>query len=247
LFICAYRDNEVGVSGPLRRTLEKLRDTGVAVREITVAPLSLRDVTQLVMDSLHSESDRVKPLAQLMHEKTGGNPFFSIQFFKALAEEKSLVFDPATAGWNWNLEHIRTKGFTDNIADLMTEKLNSLPDATQQTLKQLACLGSSTAMSTMSMVSGKSEQALDAVLLEAIQSGLVSRLNGSLKFVHDRVQEAAYQLIPEADRVFEHLRIGRLLMEHIPSDQIEDSVFEIVTVWHKSLLRRSGRDWSNST
>jgi serine/threonine protein kinase len=85
LLIAAYRDNEVGASDPLRRTLEKLRDTGVAVREIALAPLSLRDVTHLVMDSLHAESDRAKPLAQLMHEKTGGNPFFMIQFFKALA------------------------------------------------------------------------------------------------------------------------------------------------------------------
>ena len=228
LLIGAYRDHEVGALDPLRRTLEKLRDTGVAVREIALAPLSLRDVTQLVMDSLHAESDRAKPLAQLMHEKTGGNPFFTIQFFKALAEEKLLVFDPATAGWNWNLEHIRTKGFTDNIADLVTKKLDSLPDATQQVLKQLACLGSSAALSTVSMVSGKSEQALDALVLEAIRAGLVSGLNGSLKFVHDRVQEAAYQLIPEADRVFEHLRIGRLLLEHIPPDPIEENIFEIV-------------------
>ena len=237
LLIGAYRDNEISASHPLRQTLDKLHETWAEIREITLGPLSLGDVTQLVIDSLHAEADRVKLLAQLIHEKTDGNPFFAIQFFKALAEQKLLIFDPKASVWKWDLEEIRAKGFTNNVAELVTEKLDRLPDATLQTLKQLSCLGSSAAMSTLTSVSGKSERALDAVLSEAIRAGLVSRLNGCLKFVHDRVQEAAYQLIPEADRAFEHLRIGRLLLEHLSPDQIEDAIFEIVNQLNRGVTK----------
>jgi predicted ATPase len=112
------------------------------IREIALAPLSLGDVTQLVVDSLHAEADCAKLLAQLIHEKTDGNPFFAIQFFRALAEEKLLVFDVATAAWRWDLEQIRIRGFSGNISELVTDKLGRLSDATLQILKQLACLGS---------------------------------------------------------------------------------------------------------
>jgi predicted ATPase len=114
--------------------------------------------------------------------------------FRPLAEEKLLVFDAATATWRWDLEQIRSRGFSGNISELVTDKLGRLSDATLQILKQLACLGSSTAMSTIRLLTGESAQSLDALVLEAVQAGLVSRLNGSLKFVHDRVQQAAYPL-----------------------------------------------------
>ena len=210
LLIGAYRDNEVSVSDPLRQTLDKLRDSAIEIRQIALAPLSFGDVTQLVVDSLHAEADRAKVLAQLIHEKTDGNPFFAIQFFRALTEEKLLAFDPETTAWRWDLEQIRTRGFTENISELITDKLGRLSDATLQILKQLACLGSSAEMSTISLLSGESGQALDALVLEAVRAGVVSRLNGSLKFVHDRIQEAAYELIPGTARLSEHLRIGRL-------------------------------------
>jgi len=228
LLIGAYRDNEVSASHPLRLTLEKLRATGIKVSEIVLAPLSLHDVSQLIIDSLRCESDRAEPLVQLIHAKSGGNPFFTIQFLKTLAEENLLAFDSVAAAWKWNLERIQMKEFTDNIVDLVTDKLDRLPDETRQTLIQLACLGSSAGMSTMSIVSRKSEQALEAVFLEAIRAGLVTHFGGALKFVHDRVQEAAYSLIPDTDRLGEHLRIGRLLVEKIPPDKIEECIFEVV-------------------
>ena len=228
LLIGAYRSNEVSAADPLRQTLERLRNTGIEVREIALRPLSLRDLTQLVTDSLPTEPDRAKLLAQLVHEKTDGNPFFAIQFLKALAEEKLLVLDPASAAWTWDIEELRTRRFTNNISELVTAKLDRLPDPTLQILKQLACLGNSAAMSTISLLNRKSGQTLDALLYEAVHAGLVSRLNGSLKFSHDWVQEAAYELIPESDRGSEHLRIGRLLLRHTPPDQVEDVIFEIV-------------------
>jgi predicted ATPase len=228
LLIGAYRENETNASDPLDRSLEKLRNIGIEVSEIALAPLSPGDLTELVVDSLHANSDRARLLAQLIHEKTGGNPFFAIQFLKALAEEQLLLFDPASASWTWDLEEIHTRGFTDNVAELVVEKLERLPNATLEILKLLACLGSSAAISTISFLSGKSCEVLEASVSEAIRAGLVSKHNGCLKFLHDRVQEAAYELIPNADRVSEHLRIGQSLLKQLAPDRIEESIFEIV-------------------
>src|SRR5215469_7135684 len=137
LLIGAYRDNEVSPSHPLMLMLDSIRRTRAIVREIVLAPLSLDDVSRLIADSLRQDRTHTKPLAQLVHEKTAGNPFFVIQFLTALAEEHVLEFDPREAAWRCHLDRVRTKGFTDNVADLMVRKLKRLPIATQKVLKQL--------------------------------------------------------------------------------------------------------------
>ena len=106
-------------------------------------PLAREDLGQLIADSLHCEPERAAPLAQLVHEKTAGNPFFAIQFISALAEEDLLTFDHGAARWSWDLNRIHAKGYTDNVVDLMVGKLNRLPVETQNALQQLACLGNS--------------------------------------------------------------------------------------------------------
>ena len=237
LLIGAYRNSEASASDPLDRLLDKLRNIGIEVSEIALAPLSPEDLTELVIDSLHARLERARLLAELIHERTGGNPFFAIQFFKALAEEQLLVFEPASASWTWDLEEIRARGLTDNIAELVVEKLERLPNAALEILKLLACLGSSAAMSTLSLLSGKSCEVLEASVSEAIRAGLVSKLNMCLKFLHDRVQETAYELIPNAERVSEHLRIGRWLLKQVPPDQIEESIFEIVNQLNRGVAQ----------
>jgi predicted ATPase len=98
------------------------------VQEIVPAPLGFDDMGRLVADALHSERDRANPLAQLVHEKTGGNPFYAIQLLTALSEEGPLAFDPGVAAWSWGLARIRAKGYTDNVVDLMVGKLHRLPE-----------------------------------------------------------------------------------------------------------------------
>jgi len=111
------------------------------MQEIALSPLGLDDVGRLAADALHCEGNSGHPLAQLVHEKSGGNPFFAIQFLTALAEEGLLRFDPDAAAWIWDVEQIRAKGYTDNVADLMVGKLKRLSNTTQDALKRLACLG----------------------------------------------------------------------------------------------------------
>ena len=234
LLIGAYRDNEVGASHPLARALEEIRKAGAAVREIILAPLSIDDIEQLVVDSLHCEPRRARRLAQLMHEKTGGNPFFAIQFFTALAEEGLLAFDSGAAVWRWDLSRIQAKRYTDDVVEFITQKLMRLPGTTQETLKQLACLGNSAKISSLTLVYGVSEESIEAELWDAVRAGLVFSLDGAYTFLHDRIQEAAYSLIPESERAVTHLRIGRVLAASASLEKIEEEIFEIVNQFNRA-------------
>jgi predicted ATPase len=200
MVIGAYRDNEVNSAHPLMHTLDAIRHAGAIVQEIVLAPLTHDDLGQLIADSLHCELHRVAPLAQLVHEKTAGNPFFAIQFVSALAEEELLTFDHGAARWSWDLKRIHAKGYTDNVVDLMVGKLSRLPVETQKALEQLACMGNSAEFALLTMVYQDSKQGIHGALWEAVRTGFVFRSEGAYRFLHDRVQEAAYSLIPEGAR-----------------------------------------------
>jgi predicted ATPase/signal transduction histidine kinase/GAF domain-containing protein len=228
LLIGAYRDNEVDATHPLMRTLHALRKAGAVLQDIVVAPLIREDLNLLIADSLRCTRDETGLLAALVHQKTTGNPFFVIQFLSALSEEGLLTFDHAAAKWSWDPGRIHAKGYTDNVVDLMVGKLARLVPETRNALTQLACLGNSAELSMLGIVYQDSLEQLHAQLAEAVGAGFVLRLKESYRFLHDRVQEAAYSLIEENRRAQAHLQIGRQLAAHTPSDKLEESIFEIV-------------------
>jgi PAS domain S-box-containing protein len=234
LLIGAYRDNEVNVPHPLLHKLDAIRRAGAAVQDIVLAPLTYDDLGQLISESLRCEMKHANPLVQLVHEKTGGNPFFAIQFLSALAEEALLVFNHADARWSWDLDCIHAKRYTDNVVDLMVGKLGRLPAETQAVLRQLACVGSGVEFALLGTFCETSQEDLHERLWDAVRAGLVLRSEDSYAFLHDRIQEAAYSLIPEEARAEAHLRIGRLLLAHTPPDKHEEIIFEIVSQFNRS-------------
>src|SRR5262249_45104486 len=242
LLIGAYRDNEVTAAHPLQRTLEAIRHAGARVQEIVLAPLARDDVGRLIAEALSCDQVRAASLAHLVHEKTAGNPFFAMQFLAALVEEGLLTFDHGAARWVWELTRIHAQGYTDNVVDLMIGKLSRLPVQTQQALQQLACLGNSAASDLLAMIFAEAQEALHSALPEAPRSGLVLHADGAYTFLHDRVQEAAYALIPEATRADAHLRIGRLLVSHTPPEKREEAIFEIVNHLNRGAALITSRD-----
>jgi PAS domain S-box-containing protein len=229
LLIGAYRDNEVNTTHPLVRKLEAIRRAGAAVQDIVLTPLSRDDLGKLVVDSLHCQLERAAPLVDLIHEKTAGNPFFAIQFIYTLVDDRLLTFDYGARRWVWNLLRIRAKGFTDNVVELIIEKLKRLPLETQKVLQQFACMGNSAEFEKLRMAYQGSVEDMHDHLWEAVRSGLIIRTDNSYGFLHDRVQEAAYSMIPKELRAEAHLRIGMLLAEHTPAEKREEAIFEIVS------------------
>ena len=233
LLIGAYRDNEVDAAHPLMRKLDAIRRTGAAVQDIVLAPLTYDDLEQLIAEALRCQPKRARPLVELVHDKTGGNPFFASQFLYALADEGLLIFDHQEARWSWELGRIHAKRYTDNVVDLMAIKLNRLPAETQAALCQLACVGFGAGFALLGTVCQTSQDELHERLWEAVRSGLVQRSENTYAFPHDRIQEAAYSLIPNASRADAHLRIGRLLVAHTPLDKREEIIFEVVNQFNR--------------
>jgi PAS domain S-box-containing protein len=228
LLVGAYRDNEVDQAHPLRRKLDALRDAGADVREVTLAPLRESDIAHLIEDSLYCAESNATSLARLLHAKTGGNPFFVSQFLHELVDERAVYFDPGSGQWRWEQEDIEAKGYTANVVDLMVIKMARWPQETRHALKELACLGNEAKASTLATVHGTSPEELESDLRDALRAELVMRAGDTFRFAHDRIQEAAYALLPEPERAGEHLRIGRVLLAHLGEREREEGLFDIV-------------------
>jgi PAS domain S-box-containing protein len=242
LVVGAYRDNEVTSSHPLTGMLGAIRKAGAKMQEIVLAPLRVEDVDRLVADALHCERDAAHPLVQLMHDKTGGNPFFVIQFCTALADEGLLWFDPAAQAWQWDMDRISAKNYTDNVVDLMAGKLKRFSANTREALKHLACLGNVAEIATLAMVQGETEEAIHGALWEAVRAGLIFQQEGTYKFLHDRIQQAAYSLISEEHRAEVHLALGRALLAGMTPDQLADHLFDVANQLNRGAARLIDRD-----
>ena len=229
LLIGAYRDNEVDPADPLMLKLKDLRQAGAKVDRIVLGPLSVDDINQLLCDTLRRAPDEMRPFAELVHRRSGGgNPFFAGQFLTSLAEERLIEFDARSRSWTWDLDAIVDKRFSDNPVDLMIGRLRRLAPEAQEALKLLACLGSHADFATLAKLRSESVEAMHASFRDAVRAGVAVPREGSYRFFHDRVQEAAYALIPTEGRAELHLRIARLLVAETAPDRVAEKIYDLV-------------------
>ncbi len=229
LLIGAYRNNEVTPSHPLVHVLNDIKKNKVALQELVLEPIKQAHLKQLLADTLSRPARAVAELACLVYEKTAGNPFFAIQFLTLLYQERLLFYNRDKRKWQWDLEEIRKQNFTDNVVELMIRKLNKFPAGTRQALMLAACLGNFVSAKTLSVINNLTEEKLHTTLRKPVDEGLVLRINDSYKFLHDRVQEAAYTLLPADQQALQHLKIGRLLLSHTSEECLNEKIFEIVS------------------
>jgi predicted ATPase/signal transduction histidine kinase/tRNA A-37 threonylcarbamoyl transferase component Bud32 len=231
LLIGAYRDNEVSPSHPLALSLEELRKAGAQLTDLQLEPLRMEELQELVADTLPGADEAlVQPLSALVQEKTGGNPFFILQFMRTLHQDGLLARTPQGT-WRWDAQGVRAKGYSDNVVEFMVGKLRQLPMVTQHLLRLAACVGNTFSAGMLAIISDQGEPgAVEQGLEPAFQEGLLVRGGPEhYRFLHDRIQQAAHALIPEEERKAVHLRIGRLLLASLSPELLHEKLFDVVS------------------
>ncbi|HRI71558.1 MAG TPA: serine/threonine-protein kinase PknK, partial [Polyangium sp.] len=250
LIIGAYRDNEVEGGHPLLSLLAEIAEAGFRPTNIRLEPLGHEMVQRLVADTLTSQLDEIRDLGELCYEKTRGNPFFAHQFLVTLNERELLRFDTARGIWTWDIGTIRAANVTENVVELVIEGIKRLPAETQHILLLAASIGHSFDFASLVVIAEKNRRDVALAIWEAMKAGAVVSLDGDYRyleveldghagrdedepfqvryrFVHDRVHQAAYQLLPEEQRPKLHLAIGRLLAKHSKDEQLLDLVHHL--------------------
>ena len=236
LLIFAYRDNELDETHPLILTINKLEEKGTNLEQISLTPLLLEQVGDLITDTLHLEKNSVENLVELVRRKTQGNPFFTNQFIKNLYNENLLKFNYNLGQWQWDIEEIERLEFTDNVVELMVGQLNKLPPSVQYILSMAACLGTEFDLKTLSLISKKNAAIIFQELKIAIDRDFVitkSTLDENLliqdyQFGHDRIQQAAYSLIPLSEKQNIHYQIGKSILADTSESKLNENIFKIV-------------------
>ncbi len=226
--IGAYRSNEVNGMHPVMTTINQIREAGITVHNITLPPLDKADINRLVADTLKSSAERSGALAKVLYKKTEGNPFFTKVFLQSLHEEKILSFTH-DIGWQWGMDEIGKMDATENVVRLMTQRINSLSDVSREMLKLASCLGNTFNIEYLMIVTGKAGDVVMSEIQAALNAGMILKhTKNTYRFVHDRIQEAAYSLIPDESKQAVHLRIGRLLLDSTAEGELDGRLFVIV-------------------
>ncbi|MBD2578156.1 AAA family ATPase [Oscillatoria sp. FACHB-1406] len=248
LLLGAYRDNEVSPDHPLIKTVEKIARNGARVNTITLSPLSFSDLNQFIADTLQSTPTLAEPLTQLIHQKTQGNPFFASQFLKFLYEEAYITFNWDINHWQCDIMGVTALTLPDDIVEFVATRLRKIPTQTQEILKLAACIGPQFDLNTLAIVSESTSEAIASHLWFALQEELVIPVdknykffvrleeekvlkvsaNATYRFLHDRIQQAAYSAIPPSQQQQFHYRIGQLLQQKLSETEKEERLFDIV-------------------
>lgn len=247
LVVATMRDNEVTEASLFPRAIARIEPLGVSVTRIHLDSLPVEAVAALLGDAYVSTRDRVAPLAALVHAQTLGNPFFVHQFVAHLRDVGALRFDTAAGRWEWDIQQIQHLDITDNVVDFIAARVRDLSAGCQHLLKSAACLGSRFSLGALRQAGLLVEQNADDLLTEAVAASLIIPINlrsaegrrpisvsprphhgPSYRFRHDRVQQAAYSLIPETERPQIHLRIGRGMLAALGAAGLGDTIFDVV-------------------
>ena len=255
LIIGAYRDGEeeeLDASHPLTGALAELRKSQVSIGEVALGPLDFPDLLRLVADTISCDEPRALPLARVLAAKTHGNPFFLSQLMVTLHQRGLIRFDAGAGSWAWDLAGIGEVASTDNVVTFMASKLCALRPATLELLTLAACIGHEFRLSTLSLLRDAPQAVTAAELWPALEEGFVlpldpeyrflhgssSVIDGdaapgdpfdvSYRFLHDRVQQAAYSLLEEPRRQEVHLRLGRLMWARGDGARRDEDLFEVV-------------------
>lgn len=222
---------------------------GVETTILEVGSLSLGHTQSLVADALRMEDNEeaVSTLAATIHKKTSGNAFFVIVFLKSLYDEALLHYSFGSMKWIWDDDEVNSKLVTENVATILINKLKGFNESSQMALQVAACLGASFSAPIVSMVLRElSNSETDSSMVEEFEEdGLWEKERGTSTkrhFSHDQIQYAAFGLIPPEKRDSFRGQIGDILMQKLELDDLEEQLFEVVSLRNCAKASMSGTD-----
>ncbi|OJJ15985.1 hypothetical protein BKI52_35010 [marine bacterium AO1-C] len=248
--IGAYRNNELSASHPLNDAIQFLKQNKITpVHEILLDNLTIEDIRALLSDTLHfDDPQKLYQFTELVHIKTQGNAFFVSQFLTSLYEEMLLTYSFKKQSWEWDIQRIQQRKITDNVAELMTDKVSNLPEDVQKTLKIAACFGNKFNLNEVAHIQKTTPENVFKSLWVAISAGYVNSPGNHLSasaldqsdlqieqaqftFAHARIEQAIYGLLslPEQEQL--HQKIGQLLYEKQGAS--DDFIFAIVNHFNR--------------
>lgn len=248
LLIGTYRQKETPDEHQLWHTVTSLRQAGVEVRQIFLGPMSQDQVKQIVASTMHCSLQEAKPLSGFLYAKTRGNPLFVKELLYSVFRQGLIAYKPESGGWQWDLHRLEPGSLGGDVLTLLLKRLELLPEEDRDLLRLAACIGGSFNVDLLARLAGKDSAAVNSRLNYAIAEGLIQREGeGSYSFVHDKVHQAAYQLVNSAERPVLHYRLGTLLLagqsDTEPQDK-ENRVAFLAAVNHLNLglsvLRQRG-------
>jgi predicted ATPase/signal transduction histidine kinase len=250
LVIGAYRDKEVIEGHPLRSAVAELRaGRPEAIQYLVLGPLSVDSVNQIVAATLHCDPAIGRPLGERILQKTAGNPFFVNELLGLLYREGAFRFVEEEGRWDWDYGKIDQMGPSDNVVDLVVQKLERLPPLTLVCLRLAACIGNRFDLRTLARLGKMSARAMATVLHAAVETQVLipqggnyrlvwdngddgdaeqSDLDVRYQFQHDRVREAAYAQLDGQERARTHLALGRILLAASGQGEAGQGLFDVV-------------------
>lgn len=244
LMIGGYRDNEVTAFHPLVITLNAIEKQEGIRKHLTISPLGFSAVKEMIQEEFNGPPEQIEKLAELIFKRTHGNPFFTIQLLKHIYEKELLTFDVNSYTWKANLAEIEKINISDNVVELMEARLRKLDQRVSHLLQFGAVIGHQFDADFLAKVTDNTVKEVEELLGVALQDDLVSQeihKKGILikletaespififKFVHDRIQQAAYGLLPEEERNILHQKIGKVLIESTEKGKLKERVIDIV-------------------
>jgi predicted ATPase/signal transduction histidine kinase/tRNA A-37 threonylcarbamoyl transferase component Bud32 len=246
LIIGAYRDNIVNSSHPFVMAISELQKANAIINTICLPNLQMVDINKLLQESLNCEAEQTQSLTDLIYQKTQGNAFFTHQFLQTLYREGLLRFDFAQLKWQWAVEQIAAQNITANVVELMASKIGKLPAKTSKVLQLAACIGNQFNLSLLAIIYEQNQNETLSILWDALVEGLIHPLDenykhfdtfakAQFKFLHDRVQQAAYALIDEVQKKTIHIKIGQLLLAKGSENEVTENLFNIANQFNKGL------------
>ncbi|MCY7295640.1 ATP-binding hybrid sensor histidine kinase/response regulator [Alteromonas sp. a30] len=249
MFILSYRDNEVDEHHPLTATLTSVEEQGVNVNVMALAPLDELAVALMLSDLLRMDEQPCKPLAQLLVQKTAGNPFFLKEFIKALVDQK-LLYKKYNKPWNWSIDKIQQQQITDNVVDLVSQRIQRFSPENQHALKTAACIGDEVAVSLLSSLIKDNAEALEQLIAIWVEDGLMTAHLGShgvtkLVFTHDRIRQAAYEMPGTASTTEIHYNIAQWYLNRYSESLQQQHILEFIDHLNvsRSFFIDSGRQY----